>query len=147
MAQLVSQPARRIAQQLRLRRGGIASRTAQLSVSFALSCLVHQFQMFNVTRRDMGEFVFFMSQPLAICAEELVRRTWQGQPGRGEVTVRERQRQLGVALGYLWVVLWFSFSLPIYVKGCRDAGIIRDAVFGTALFNFGSFLADATPAF
>lgn len=79
--------------------------------------------MFNVTRRDMGEFVFFMSQPVAILLEDLVQWIYKQsstQPYSGTARFA----------GYIWVFLWFSITLPYYVKGCRDAGIMQDFIVG-----------------
>lgn len=76
MRKIVSQPAIRITRLLKLRKGGFASRYMQLWISFGASCLIHQFQMFNVTRKAMGESVFFMSQPLAIMFEDFVQGIW-----------------------------------------------------------------------
>jgi hypothetical protein len=50
---------------------------------------------------------------------------------------------LELGFGYAWVFLWFSFSLPIYLKGSRDAGIVRDAFFGTTPFAYGGSLFEA----
>lgn len=131
---MVSQPALRITRLLGLRKGSFASRYMQLFASFAISCAVHQFQMFNVTRKDMGEFSFFMSQPIAILAEDIAQWWWQRVRGPSS-------ERLGTLVGYLWVVVWFSFSLPYYVKGFRDAGITRDFVFGSVPYDVGSTLA------
>ena len=140
---MVSQPAARIVRLLGLRKGSLASGLLQLYVSFAISCLVHEFQMFMVKRRDMGELVFFMSQPVAITIESVVQRMAVQAPARYRGAGRD---DIGPALarhaGYIWVVLWFSFSLPTYVKGCRDAGIVHDAIFGYRPFEAGVRLAD-----
>jgi hypothetical protein len=87
--------------------------------------------MFNVTRKDMGEFAFFMSQPVAILVEDITHWGWKrlGNP---------RIQQLGTLVGYLWVFLWFSFSLPYYVRGFRDANIARDAALGSRPYDVGS---------
>jgi hypothetical protein len=137
---LVSQPALRIARALGLRKGSLASRYTQLYISFGISCLVHQYQMFNVTRRGMGEFIFFMSQPIAISVEDLVQWVWRLYIKKTP-TDRRWGTLFSTSVGYCWVFLWFSFSLPIYVKGCRDAGIVRDAIFGNRLFDFGVWAA------
>ncbi|KAF2095138.1 hypothetical protein NA57DRAFT_79623 [Rhizodiscina lignyota] len=125
MRRMVQQPAVRIAHILRLRKGSVGSRYTQLYASFAISCLFHQFEMFNVTRKDMGEFAFFMSQPVAITAEDIVQWAWRKWQGQNQSKARVR---FGKAVGYIWVFLWFSYSLPIYIKGLRDADIIRDAL-------------------
>ncbi|KAJ4993156.1 tat pathway signal sequence [Stagonosporopsis vannaccii] len=138
MRQMVSQPARRITRALGLRKGSLASGLSQLYLSFGVSCIVHQYQMFNVTRRDMGEFAFFMSQPVVITLEGAVMRLWMRyvRPSYGV-------SQFETVSGYAWVFLWFSFSLPIYLKGMRDAGIVRDAFLGTRPFELGVSLADS----
>lgn len=133
---MVSAPARRITRALGLRKGSLASGLCQLHIAFGVSCIVHQFQMFNVTRRDMGEFAFFMSQSVVISLEGAVVWFW-----RHYIRPSNRTSQVELMLGYLWVFLWFSFSLPIYLKGSRDAGIVRDAFFGTGPFDFGASLA------
>lgn len=133
---MVSAPALRITRALGFRRGSLASGLCQVYIAFGFSTLVHQFQMFNVTRRDMGEFAFFMSQPVVISLEGVVIWFWRryARPSKNASSAE-------VMVGYVWVFLWFSFSLPIYLKGSRDAGIVRDAFFGTAPFDFGNSLA------
>ena len=94
-----------------------------------------------VTRRDMGELTFFMSQPAAIAVESLVQ--WGFSRVRSRTAGPDNnQPALSMHAGYIWVVFWFSVSLPVYVKGCRDAGIIRDAIFGSRPFDAGVRLAD-----
>jgi hypothetical protein len=141
---MVSQPAVRLVRTLGLRKGSLISGYVQLYVAFAISCLVHKFQMFMVTRRDMGELVFFMSQPVAMTIESAVQsvavQVWSR--GAGHDNIRPAFARYA---GYIWVVLWFSFSLPIYVKGCRDAGIVHDAIFGGTPFEAGVRLASSIP--
>lgn len=134
---MVSRPALRITRALGLQKGTHASGISQLFLGFAVSCIVHQYQMFNVTRCDMGEFAFFMSQPVAICLEGAAASVWRRhiRPTNGRLAPMEK---LG---GYVWVLIWFSITLPIYMKGSRDAGIIRDAVMGTVPFELGAHLA------
>lgn len=91
--------------------------------------------MFNVTRRDMGEFAFFMSQPVAITIEDLVRWVWRncgrsGGNGRFEAIV-----------GYIWVFAWFSFSLQLYIKGLMDAEVIRDWILEERPLDMGAALS------
>lgn len=135
MRRMVSAPARRITRSHGLRQGKFWSGIAQVFLAFGVSTIVHQYQMFNVTRRDMGEFKFFMSQPVVITFEGIVVRLWGcvARPGAGI-------KHCEWAMGYVWVFLWFSFSLPIYLKGSRDAGIVRDAFFGTKPYESGAFL-------
>ncbi|KAF2010652.1 hypothetical protein BU24DRAFT_427763 [Aaosphaeria arxii CBS 175.79] len=139
MRKMVSQPALRITRLLRFRKGGLGSRCSQLFLSFAFSCLVHQFQMFCVTRRDMGEFAFFMSQPVAIVFEECVRAVWRKMQDRGQF---HGAGLVGKQIGYIWMFLWFSYSLPIYVKGFRDAGTTSDILFQKGPMDLGAQLAE-----
>jgi len=135
---MLQQPAIRITRFLRLQKGSIGSRYAQLYISFAISCLYHEFQIFNVTRKDVGEFVFFMSQPIAITTEDFVQWIWS------KLWLQPQTSSLGrfeKVIGYVWVFLWFSYSLPTYIKGIRDADIIRDVLLETWPFAVGSSLA------
>ncbi|CAO2654015.1 Nn.00g107480.m01.CDS01 [Neocucurbitaria sp. VM-36] len=136
---IISQPALRITRLVGHSKGSLGSRYSQLYLSFLVSCLVHEFQMFSVVRRDMGEFVFFMSQPIAITLEDVVRWLWRQSTSTGTPT--NSHVHLPRLAGYIWVFLWFSLSLPLYVKGCRDAGIVRDAFFGNSPFDVGARLA------
>lgn len=139
LRRMTSQPAVRIARSLGLQRGSLTSRYLQLYISFGISCLYHEFEMFSVTRTDMGEFAFFMSQPVAITLEDLVQWLWQ------KATREEQRRELtrlATMFGYSWVILWFSYSLPFYLKGLRDADIIRDAILGSRPFDFGESSMD-----
>jgi hypothetical protein len=88
----------------------------------------------------MGELVFFMSQPVAISTEDFVRWCWKHRRSRGLGTDRKGTME-GAYVGYVWVVVWFSASLPVYVKRCKDASIVRDAVLGSRPFEVGSYLA------
>ena len=124
--QMLSQPATRIARLLGLRKGGFASRYTQLYLTFALSCFVHQFQMFNVTRKDMGEFAFFMSQPVAMTVEDFVQWIWRKARG-GSSQDWERFEK---AVGAMWTMIWFSFSLHLYIRGLVEAEVIRDWLMG-----------------
>ncbi|KAF2444643.1 hypothetical protein P171DRAFT_431444, partial [Karstenula rhodostoma CBS 690.94] len=135
MRVMVSQPARRITRALGIPKGSMASRIMQLHISFVISCLVHEFEMFNVTRKDMGEFVFFMSQPVAITLEIWVQLAW-----KKATKAKGVPKSVGVWTGYVWVVVWMSISLPWYVKGMKNAGIMNDAIFGRRPLDAGASL-------
>ncbi|KAF8855219.1 hypothetical protein BDZ45DRAFT_715851 [Acephala macrosclerotiorum] len=134
MRRMLSQPAIRIAKFLRLRKGTLASKYSQLYISFGISCLFHQFQMFNVTRHDTGEFKFFMSQAVAVTAEDLVMWAWRKLRGRRERKGWEKNA------GYIWVFAWFSYSLQLYIKGLRDNDIMYDIIFGLKPLGVGKEL-------
>lgn len=133
--QLLSQPAKRIARILGLRQGGLLSSYSQLFISFGMSCRFHEAQMFNVSRKDMGEFSFFMSQPLAIVAEDFVMWLWKKSALDGE------GHQFARYVGYLWTLLWFSFCLHFYVDGLLEAHVMKDWALGYAPLDGGSKFA------
>lgn len=137
---MLQQPAIRLSRFLGLRKGSFSSRYGQLFITFAVSCLYHEFQIFNVTRKDGGEFGFFITQPIAIAAEELVQWLWR-KCRRGKQS--SGLDCFGTVVGYGWVILWFGYSLPPLSKGLRDAGIIRDALLDTRPFDYGSSLGTA----
>jgi hypothetical protein len=82
----------------------------------------------------MGEFTFFMSQPVAIMFEDSVRSAVRK-------LLKDKQYRrltpLFTAIGYVWVFLWFSYFLPFYIKSLTASDIIRDAVFGERPFSIG----------
>jgi len=80
--------------------------------------------MFNITRRDMGEMTFFMSQPFAIATEDLICWLWKRSG------LSSNHNGFGKMAGYVWVFIWFSFSLRFYVVGLLQAGVMVDWVFG-----------------
>ena len=133
---MLSQPATRITRLLCLRKGSLASRYTHLYLTFAISCLVHQYQMFNVTRRDMGEFAFFMSQPLAITFEDFVQYIWRKFQGGGS----RESRRFEEAVGAVWTLTWFSFSLHLYIRGLVEAEVVRDWLMGPGPLIVGASL-------
>ena len=97
--------------------------------------------MFNVTRKDMGEFAFFMSQPVAITFEVIAQSLWR------KATRGEEYGHFPTYIGYIWVVAWMSWTLPWYVKGFRDAGTTTDAVFGGVPMEIGGLLYQNTKTY
>jgi hypothetical protein len=95
---------------LGLRSGSFGSKYIQLFVAFFASALIHEVSAFFAYRADAGEMRFFMTQALAIFAEDTVIDTakWIGIKG---------DRLGWKILGYLWVFAWFSYSLRMYVDG------------------------------
>ncbi|KNG46361.1 dna-binding protein hexbp [Stemphylium lycopersici] len=142
MRKMVSQPAIRVVRLLGIPKGSLASRYGQLYLSFAFSCLVHEYQMFMVTRKDMGEFVFFMSQPIAITVEDFAQYLWRRLRSRAAGSNMSDPAS-STYVGYIWVFLWFSIILPVYVKGCRDVGIMRDLFLRGWPFDTGFRLANS----
>lgn len=76
-----------------------------------------------------------MSQPIAITFEDFVQWCYRKVTGRSKddnITTFAR------LVGYAWMILWFSYSLPAFVKGLRDVGIIGDAIVLIWPFDVGS---------
>ncbi|KAK4494433.1 hypothetical protein PRZ48_014731 [Zasmidium cellare] len=117
---LLSRPSLLLTRLLRIPQGTLLSSTSQLFLTFTISYLFHLAQMFNVTRKDMGEFAFFMSQPLAIVFEDLVFWAWK------KMGLKGRNRGLERVVGYVWVVGWFSWSLKMYIGGLVKARVMKD---------------------
>ena len=88
--------------------------------------------MFNVTRKDMGELAFFMSQPLAIITEDLTCWVWRRTRVYGE------NRRLERLVGYIWTLLCFSLSLQLYIGGLVEARIMKDWLLGYSPLRAGS---------
>ncbi|QIW96627.1 hypothetical protein AMS68_002145 [Peltaster fructicola] len=125
MRRMLSQPALRLTRLLGIRKGSTFSGSAQLFISFGISCFFHQYQMFTTRHSVMHEFSFFMLQPLAITLEDAVLK-WTGGAG-----------PRSHAIGYAWIVLWFSISLPIYITDLTATGIVTDWVFGAQPLELG----------
>lgn len=87
--------------------------------------------MFNVTRCDMGELAFFMSQPLAIVAEDLVRWAWK------KSSISGKNKYFEKVIGYSWTFVWFSFSLQLYIGGLVQARVIKDWLVGYKPLDIG----------
>lgn len=87
--------------------------------------------MFNVARKDMGELAFFMSQPLAIIAEDVAVWAWKRAGAAGKNARLER------LVGYVWTFAWFSFSLKLYVDGLVEARVMKDWFFAYEPLDVG----------
>lgn len=134
LRRMLSRPAMQMTRLLGMRKGSLLSGTSQLIISFGLSCVFHQLQMYNARRTFSGELAFFMSQPVAILAEDLAQylyRPWNSQ----------RYHHYTKLAGYAWVIVWFALSLPPYVKGLLSAGVVKDWILADGPFAFGSSLS------
>ena len=114
---------------LKFPRGTKRSSFAQLYVAFFLSGLLHFCGEFMIEKRMVYRaFKFFLLQAIAITSEGLVIAIanrllrWRGielKPGK----VDESRVELGVrAVGYCWVSLCFSSTLPVYLDGLSALG-------------------------
>lgn len=113
-------------------RGTNLSSYTQLYTAFFLSATFHFAGEFTYERRFVyRSFKFFLLQAVAITFEDFiiyaVKRTllWMGierDPGDGGgyrvgVVVR--------TVGYIWVVMWFCWTLPIYIDEASVAGFYQ----------------------
>jgi len=99
-----------------------------------MSCMCHEANIFHAVGRDIGEFVFFMQQPIAITVEDFVQWCFRNVTGCRK---DDKLTPFARLIGYVWMFMWFSYSLPPFVKGLRDAGIISDAIIQTWAFDTG----------
>ncbi|KAF2165963.1 hypothetical protein M409DRAFT_23691 [Zasmidium cellare ATCC 36951] len=129
---LLSRPSLLLTRLLHIPKGSPLSSPTQLFLTFSISYLFHLAQIFNVTRRDMGEFAFFMSQPCAICVEDVVIWAWRRMGLVG------RDRGWERVVGYVWVVAWFSYSLRMYVGGLVEAEVVKDWVWAYGPLGVGA---------
>ncbi|KDQ17844.1 hypothetical protein BOTBODRAFT_29157 [Botryobasidium botryosum FD-172 SS1] len=100
---------------LRLPRGSYLSAFVQLLVAFGLSALLHGGGDYMTARRLDISWKFFVSQAFAIAAEDWVARICGGM-----VTSPVARR----AIGYVWVVMWFTISLPWILESWIDMGLV-----------------------
>ncbi|KXT15069.1 hypothetical protein AC579_1504 [Pseudocercospora musae] len=80
--QMLRQSATRLTRFLGLRKGTLMSRYAQLYLTFFFSLMLHWYLIINATRKDGGEFNFFLSQPIIITIEDFVQYCWRRYTGR-----------------------------------------------------------------
>ena len=132
---MVQQPGILLARSLGFRKGTTASSYLQLYVAFAMSCIFHEVNIFHAAGKDVGEFVFFMQQPVAITVEDFVQWCYRNVTGRRK---EDEPAAFTKVFGYVWVFFWFSHSLPPFVKGLRDAGVVSDAIVQTWAFDIGA---------
>lgn len=119
---MVQAPSQRLSRKLKLRKGSLASKYLQLYLAFTLSMLLHEWNIFNATRKDGGEFRFFMLQPVIITCEDFAIWCYEKKYGKTE----QKNRVLR-CIGYLWTFMWFSFCLPQFSMGLLAVGILPSA--------------------
>ncbi|KAI1106046.1 hypothetical protein F4804DRAFT_340803 [Jackrogersella minutella] len=114
-------PGLRLARSLGLKKGSFGSRYLQLYLTFFISFSVHWWQSFAVTRHDNGEFAFFMSQPVIISIEDLLRWIWHKSvdPGR-----RRSLARLETLVGYAWTIAAFTLTMQPVMRGWTEIGMI-----------------------
>lgn len=117
-----SGPSIRLARFLGLRKGSLPSKYFQLYFGFFISALLHEWNVFNATRKDGGEMWFFMIQPVAITVEDFVQYVWRkatGAPGGRPLSSSEK------VAGWLWTFLWFSYTLPVFASSLIECELLE----------------------
>ncbi|EMD33236.1 hypothetical protein CERSUDRAFT_87546 [Gelatoporia subvermispora B] len=103
--------------------GTTASSYTQLYVAFLVSGIMHSGGDLMLGPAYLGASLpFFMLQSVAISIEDGVfalANRW-----RAESALRE----VGRVVGYVWVLVWFSVSMPCYVDWAVRAGLGRSEV-------------------
>lgn len=92
----------------RLQRGSIPSGIVQLFTAFIISGFIHQMADYSMLGNlfEGGSFKFFILQPFAILFEETVIYL------AGKMQINPCPT-VSRCIGYLWVVSWFTFCVPI----------------------------------
>ncbi|KAI1140803.1 membrane bound O-acyl transferase family-domain-containing protein [Hypoxylon sp. FL0543] len=114
-------PGVRLARFLGLKQGTLGSRYVQLYLAFFISFCVHGWQSFTTTRRDNGEFRFFMSQAVIITIEDLVRWIWRKSIDHNQ---REKLARLATLMGYMWTIAAFTVTVQPIMKGWISMGLV-----------------------
>ena len=88
-------------------------------MAFFVSALIHELGALNISRRDLGELRFFLSQAVAITFEDIVIAAAK------KLSYRDG-RWVGRVVGYFWVFAWLSYSLRGWVGGGVMGGLWVD---------------------
>jgi hypothetical protein len=116
-------------------------RYAQLFLVFLLSGILHQAMDVAQGMRwaESGALEFFMLMAAGIVVEDGFQ--WAAGPRHGAIAEREkkasetlldkplgRSRMASKLVGYIWVLLFFSYATPIWVypQFRRNTGTVRD---------------------
>ncbi|GAM91113.1 hypothetical protein ANO11243_091600 [Dothideomycetidae sp. 11243] len=127
---------------LRISNHTTAANTIKVFTAFALSGLLHALAAALACRHDTGDFSFFISQAVAIVLEETImfvgrsilstgaQSSGKSQERNAESASPESSRQQKAtpkwywrAVGFAWVVVWFTFSVRRYLDKQVRAGL------------------------
>ncbi|KAF2001055.1 hypothetical protein P154DRAFT_402868, partial [Amniculicola lignicola CBS 123094] len=101
-----------------LQKGCIATRLLENTLVFTVSGLMHSMVSYVEFegRRDVWSIAFwFTAQMLPIVLETLAQKLWTAVLGRASISRASRQvRIFERIIGYLWVLSWFMWSIPVY---------------------------------
>lgn len=91
----------------------------KFGVGFSISGFIHfagDFMIFH--SQEGGSIVFFVLQPFAIGFEEMITEVWRALG----FTLPPRISRM---LGYVWVTIWFAYTLPIMVEPLLRVGFFE----------------------
>lgn len=82
-------------------------------LAFTISALIHHGSdmAIGIPRSEAGQFAFFFSQAGAIIFEEIVQSVYRLLSQKAADTSL-LPRTVTLALGYIWVILWFLWITP-----------------------------------
>ncbi|KAJ6550967.1 membrane bound O-acyl transferase family-domain-containing protein [Mycena vulgaris] len=107
---------------LRLPHGSAAASCVQISIAFALSGVLHYLgETIAIGPGRSGSLLFFGIQPAAIALETLVASL------RGKARGRAPGGK-ALGLGHVWVLAWFTLTLPIMQDPLIKAGELASRV-------------------
>lgn len=110
---------------LNLERGTIAFVIAQTTAAFFVSAVTHVGGDYAI-HRSFGKsgptFQFFLLQPAAILIEEIAIRAARWIPLSTLVPIQAPEMMMWRVVGYLWVVLWFTWCAPPWLDAISVAG-------------------------
>lgn len=90
-----------------LRRGTLFSRYMRIFLTFALSGVYHHVAdlTIGIPSAQAGSMKFFLLQPLGILLEDLFQHL---------LASRIQNARLRRVIGYLWVLVFFAWSTPVW---------------------------------
>ena len=121
---------------LNLPKQSLASRLIYLYVGFLMTATVHVYGAYCLSGHDMGQARFFLSQAVAISAEDLVIRV--------ATRLGIKDGALARCIGYLWVVAWCCWVFRAPVDAACAAGLWSEDIYrptGLGDFVVGRFVA------
>ncbi|KIM36143.1 hypothetical protein M413DRAFT_449348 [Hebeloma cylindrosporum] len=128
LRRVLTSPGQKLRQYLSIPKGSWLSSYTLLYTSFFLSALIHHTADYMMLGRYGGALKFFLSQAFFITIEDSIIALG----GRIGFTESFPWR----ILGYLWVQLWFAYSLPWWIQPEIAAGMMRDGMGYSLILGF-----------
>ncbi|KAJ3503305.1 hypothetical protein NMY22_g18295 [Coprinellus aureogranulatus] len=103
----------------------------KLFLAFLISALIHFLGDYALLRDWAGgSMKFFMLQPVAIVLEQCVIALWQ-------ITAVRTPPSVARVVGYLWVLCWFTVTMPIWIEPVVRDGFLEDGWHFPIVFTAG----------